>query len=370
VIKSYSIQIGAFTQLKKAAIIRAILENIGPTRVEKIQSERKDPLYRVLIGDFKTIEEAEKFSKQNRLERLFKGMWFNPVTVSNTATVATAEVMTADDLDQDPQLVHVHLYCEDKKKYGDYRVELPNQKGASEDLSLKVNWSCQPVQKTSFAEKDRLRSPSHFFISPLFGAGSLSAKEASTFGNIDRTDFAYGAEVGAFKSFGGLGPTFEYRFLNHRFSGGNTEAPSPQFTFTHRALVGARLPLSHRFEFQPLFGFFTGALVQGPTASEVQFQNPILGQLGLRFTWHLMELSERTWLNLIFGYSHLLGSDSISFATSSGNEWNVKFQTRHFFPSDWGVDWFFEYTSRSQGTPTLDQSSSLIVLGISALGPF
>jgi hypothetical protein len=363
--KTFSIQVGAFNSLRKSAVIRSLLKNLGEVKVERIHTDENQSLYRVLLGNFKSTDEANEFAKSHQLSKLFEGVWINSVEI----TKSESEIIPPETLDQDPYVVHIQLYCEEKKKYGDYFAELqPDEKDSQRNVELKLSWNCIPNLSERWLAKDEERSPSHFFVTPLFGLGNVNASDSS-WGSLNRFDLSYGVELGAFKSLGGMGPTFEYRILNHRLSG-DSQVAAPEFKLTHRALLGARLPLSHRLEFQPLFGLFTSNFIEGTSISQLQMDQTLLSQLGFRATWHLLELTDRTWFNVTAGFSHLFGSTQDSLTIQSGTEVSLKFQARHFFRNDWGIDWFFEYFNHSQGTSSLQQSNSLVLVGVSALGPF
>jgi hypothetical protein len=361
--KTFTVQVGAYSKLRKAAAVRAILEAIGTAKVEKIHGEKDEVLYRVLIGTFATAQKAQDFINSHHIRDVFKGVWVNIIDLESPPQESGEELVPDSEVDNDPYSLQVNLYCEQNKRYGQYKWDLkPDPKNPNHDVDIKINWNCIPDPYDKWAAKDEYRNPSHIWIAPLFGIGSISANDSSA-GSASRFDLAYGADIGAFKSFGGIGPTVEYRILNHSLSLNAGGSPS-QSVLTHRALLGFRLPISHRFEFQPLFGFYTEYLYSGATGT---FTDPLLLQAGARVTWHILELENRAWFNLIFGYHYLLPSTTNTFTVSSGSEWNVRLQSRAFFQDSGGIDWFLEYSSRAQSTPTLQQTDSLMLLGISAL---
>lgn len=258
-------------------------------------------------------------------------------------------------VDQDPNLLRIDLHCERDKHYGTYHVELdPDDQKLNRDVDLNIHWNCVTDERERWLSKDEERSPSHLKLAPLMGVGSMSGSSAS------RTDLAYGFQFGAFRSFGGIGPTFEYEFLSHRLNG--DPGTSLLFPVTQRGLVGARLPISHRIEFQPLFGFYDESLLQGTTS----VLNAFLPEAALRTTVHLMELQDRTWFDLIGEFHYFLPSQASGFDLSSGYEVDAKLQTSHFFSNGWGVNWFLGFGSRRLvGTST--QTDSLFLLGVSCL---
>lgn len=367
--KKFTVQVGAYNSLRKAALLRSLLKEIGPVQVERIHSEKYESIYRVLVGEFDTEEQARRYLEAHHFKDLFKNVWINAISLGGSDPDHPNEIIPEDTLEQDPYVVNVNLQCTNGRKYGTFKTELkPDEKDIQKDVDLKVQWNCISDIRERWLAKDELRSPSHVGLSALVGMGSLDLND-TTLGALSRSDFAYGLDFKAFRSFGGIGPTFEYRLINHRYTG-SAAAISPQFFMTHRFLVGARLPISHRFEFQPTFGYFTHGFLQGATANSAVVVDPFLSQVGIRFIYHFLELEDRTWFDLIGGYNYILPSSSALFTVNSGYDWSAKIQTSHFNRDNWGLNWFFEYSSRSITTPGFTQGDSLFLLGVSALCGF
>jgi hypothetical protein len=367
-VKTYAIQVGAYSTLKKAAVVRGILQNVAPSQVERIKGDQDETLYRILVGNFPSIKKAEEFAQDHRLKDLFHDVWTNALTLEAPTPESGREIVSQTELDQDPYYLQFSLYCDKGRFHGKYNTEIkPDPQGNNHDLEIKLNWNCIPDPYEKFAARDERRNPSHLFIAPLVGLGSVTAVD-SLVGTGSQSDFSYGFEVGGFKSFGGIGPTLEYRFLDHRYSLalGGTQT---QFVTTHRVLVGARLPLSHRFEFQPLFGFYTENFYQGASVSTAIFSSSLLAQAAIRATIHLIEVEDRAWLNLTGGFHYLFPTTTATAVIQSGFEWTGKIQSRTFFNDNegGGIDWFVEYSSRTQNTATLTQSESLFLIGVTAL---
>ncbi len=361
--KEITIQIGTYNTLRKAATLRSILKEIGTIQVERIQSENKETLYRVLVGDFKTVEDANQFIKNYRLRDLFKDVWVNTIMID---TLNTQSIVSTDTLEKDPFFIQVNLACENGQHYGTLKTELhPDEKNSSRDVDLNVNWNCIANPTERWQAKDEKRSPTHLFIGALLGAGSLGMTD-NTLGTTSRTDFSYGFQLGGFRSFGGTGPTFEYRLVNHRYNG-SADTQSPQFFMAHRFLVGARLPVSHRLEFQPLLGFYTQSFLQGASDSVATLVDPLLSQVAIRTTLHLIELDQQAWFDLVASFHYLFPGTTPLFTLSSGYEYNLKIQTSSFFPDRLGINWFFEYSTKSLPSTTFTQNDTLFLLGITAL---
>lgn len=362
--KTYSIQLGTYTNLKKAVAVKEIIQNVILAQVQRIKTDKNTSLYRVLAGTFATIQKADDFARSHRLKDLFKDVWMDPIAVETP--MAEGEILTAEQLEQDPFYLHLDLHCEKGKKYGTYKAELqPSEADPNRNIDVKVEWNCIPLSTERWAARDEERNPSHLFLSPMFGLGS-NTNTGSSIGSVNASDFSYGFDFGGFKSFGGMGPTFEYRLLNHRYAA-QAPAPAALFVLSHRFLVGARLPISHRFEFQPLFGFFTENFAQGTTLGSLTYASQLLAQAGVRMTWHLFNLDDRSSLNAVGGVHYLFPATTSTLTVQSGLEWTIKLQSEHFNPDGWGADWFMEYTNHSQNASTFQQADTMFMFGVSIL---
>src|SRR5690606_36049492 len=103
----YTVQVGAYPTLKQAAYLRAVVENLGPVRVEKAGET-----YRVLLGRFGDEAEAEKFVTKYRLKQLFPNLWVDVISsdISGGPGNGANEIPLAEQ-EKDTRTVNVDLYC-------------------------------------------------------------------------------------------------------------------------------------------------------------------------------------------------------------------------------------------------------------------
>lgn len=361
---SYAVQVGAYTSIRKAAVIRAVLENLGPARVEKLTGDNGEPLYRVLVGAFPDIGTAERFAKESRLKALFPKLWLNPVSLDTPPPRGPARTIPVEELEQDPYRVDMNLHCEDGKRHGLYQAILhPEDKSIDNTVALAVHWNCIPNSPENWLARDQERNPSHWSLAPLMGFGSLSNTGAAA-GSVEASDFAYGIQAALFRSFGGMGPTLEYRLLNHRYSAQGSLA-GPTFVVEHRLLVGARLPFLRRFEAEPLLGFSNRNFLLGSVASNRVFEGLLIPEMAVRGRVRLIELHDRGYIDFTGGFHYLFSTGSGALDAKPGSRLSFAIRARHFFPDTWGTDWFAEYGSLSQGVGVVAQAESLLAVGVS-----
>jgi hypothetical protein len=363
---TYAVQIGAYTNLRKAAIIRDVVANLGPARVDKLTGDYGAILYRVLVGSFNSIEAAEQFAHDSRLKKLFPELWMNPVSLPSPN--GKSEEVSKEDLKKDPHYLDMTLNCEAGKKWGQHRmVLLPEDKTVDNEMALTVHWNCIPNTPENWLARDTERNPSHWSIAPLAGFGGLSTTDPT--GERNAFNFSYGLQLAAFKSFGGMGPVAEYRVLNHRYTGA-TGMTKPMFVFENRLLVGARLPYKHWFEIEPLFGFMNHQFMQTPTPTTIRIESALVPQAALKFRYRLVEMTERAFIDFAGAYHHLFATETDTLDVRVGSLITFALRARHFFPQGWGADWFAEYSLTSQKANTVEQTESRFLIGLTLMGPF
>jgi hypothetical protein len=324
----------------------------------------------VLLGEFKDINKAEAFVREHRLKKLFPNLWLNPISLDVPPPLGPPQAIPDSELEKDSYHLAVTLNCEADKRYGreDFYFR-PDEPGAGQEINVALNWSCNPKKGPSnWREKDIERNPTQISFAPVVALGSLSTEDSTT-SNPSASEFAYGATLGAFKNFDGPGPWLEVRLLNRRFSG-QPAFPSPVFALEHRILVGGRLPFSHRLSVGLSFGYGTRNFLLGSSSTNLVFENVFAPQFGLRARYVLFELSERAFIDLSGAYSTIMAVKKESVESQTGSTLSFTIRARHFFPSDWGVDWFTEYSSTSQATSRSKQSESKLIVGITALRGF
>lgn len=370
--RDYGVQIGAYTSIRKAAIVKSIVENLAPARVDRILGDgggdSRETLYRVVVGRFKTMHEAERFARESRLKRLFPKLWMNPVSLEAEPPIKPGHKVSDEELGVDPYHVEMALHCQDNKRHGTYRALLqpePETKGS--EVQLEVNWNCIPDPKENWRAAEAERNPTYFQLAPVASLGSLSTTNTVT-GDLLKSTFSYGILVSAFKSLGGVGPTMEYRLLNRRYEGLAGGLNAIQFAFEHRAQVGMRLPFGHRFEIEPHFGFYTQLFHDGTSPATAAISQAWVPHAGGKARLHLIHIRDRAGVSLTAGYSFLFPTNWSGFNVNTGMEIMAQLRARNFFPSWWGTDWFMEYRYLNQGAGnTTSQIESQFVMGVSLL---
>jgi hypothetical protein len=370
----FSLQLGSYTSVRLAGFLRKTVSTLAPARIDQIELPNGGGMvYRVLLGTFDNVREAEEFATENRLYKLFPKLWIDPVQVdaSKAPKPGSEFERVPDDVpDQDPYTLKVDLHCAEGGKYGEYLARFsPNDEHAKGRIDVDLHWNCGPGDGTDWSMKDLERNPSYLGFTAFAGSGSLSA-ESATAGSLSRSIFAYGIQLSAFRSFRGVGPTLEYRLTNSRFSGDGV-LPSPLFDIDHRFFAGARLPFAHRFELEPQLGLAQTRFFSGATPDEAAFHKVFVPQVGARVRARVLEITGRASIDLAAGYRLILPTTDSVVSSSTGSNLHFQVRARHFAPSHWGGDWYMELERTSVGTrdaQALTQGETRFSVGATFLG--
>ena len=361
--KVIMIQIGAFQSARKAAWAAALLEGIGPSRVERIPGESKSTIYRVLVGDFRTLEEARTFVNETKLKALFPSLWINAVQLENQEI--PSEPPTRAELARDPYFIQLNLHCDEGRKAGETTTLLQPESDAAK-VEYKVSWSCIPDTYSATARADMENHPNHWSLAPQFGIGSLSTTNPAT-GNLNRSTLAYGASASYHRNWGGIGAFIELRALASAYSGDVPATGTRDMLIDSELQLGGRIVLTPRLELEPWFGGMTTHYLLGTAPADVHFEEYFQYAAGLRATWALVHLSERGSIDLTGGIGTVLPLNTGTLNIPTALAWNAGLSVHRFFNPKWSSLWSLRYESISQsvtqGATSMTQAESRFVLG-------
>lgn len=364
----YYIQVGAFPTLRQASYLRSVIQNLGPSRVEKTGQT-----YRVLLGQFGDAEKAEAFIQETRLRTLFPALWVDILTsdIADGPGNGVTEVPLTEQ-EKDTRTINVGLYCGSEgpkaERRGSYLAQFtPDPGQADATPSMEIKWSCINSAQVldDWAQKNRERNPSYLGVAPLIAMGSLS-QSGGALGELGLSHFSYGLQLSAFKSLGGIGPVLEYRLINARYSGGSG-TPTPIFDLQQSAMAGVRLPFAHRFEAEPLAGFVTQSFLQGTTLGDASFKSIWTPHISGRLRLRVIEFTDRASLDLSGGFGYFVPATNSEIDGASGSVVTGQFRLRHFSNEGWGSDWFVEYNSYVRSSNGATQGESMLRIGVSFL---
>lgn len=355
----FTIQVGTYQSVRRAQILRSTLENISPARIDEIEGDQGQPMYRVVVGKFPTAKEAKEFSDRHFFPKLFPRVWVHPVADPKGYVVATSEANTK--LLDDPYLVQVNLHCQDGRRRGTHLTTLrPEPELRGSEVELAVNWNCYLDAPENWKKREDAIRPSHFFIAPQMGFGTLK-------GALDqqRSDFNYGGEVGLFRNFGAAGTGFAYRLLNRRFT---ASGDILDFALDHRVRGWVSMNISERLALVPEFEFQRRPLlVSNEAATGVEYAYRYLTAATLRADFQLFQIGERGRTYVSPKLQIIGGSDQDGLRIENGTAWGVELRTRSFFQEHVAGDWFVNYSSLTQNTSRGNQAETMVTIGFSVL---
>ncbi len=360
---SIMIQIGAFQSARKAAWAAALLEGIGPARVERIQGESKSTIYRVLVGNFQTMEEAKRFVAETRLKAIFPSLWINAVQLENQEI--PSEPPTPAELARDPYFIQLNLHCDEGRKAGETTTLLQPESDAAK-VEYKISWSCIPDTYSAAARADMENHPSRWSLIPQFAIGSLSTSQGAA-GNLNRSVLAYGAAASYHRNWGGLGAFIELRALASAYTGDVPTTGTRDMLIDSALELGGRIVLTPRLVLEPWFGGRTTHYLLGTTPSDVHFEEFFQFASGLRGHWALFQLSDRGSVDLTGGIGTLLPLNTGTLNIPTSLLWSAGISVHRFFNPKWSSLWSLRYESIAQSitqsSASMTQAESRLFLG-------
>ncbi len=355
----FTVQVGTYQSIRRAQILRSTLENIGPSRIDEIQGDHGEPMYRVLVGKFKSSQEAREFSDRHFFPKLFPRVWVHPVADMSGVTSSSSDLNTK--LLDDPYLVQVNLHCQDGRRRGTQMTTIrpePELRGSEVDIA--VNWNCYLDAPESFHKRDEELRPSHVFLTPELQTGTLKGAQDS-----QRSEFSYGGEIGAFRNFGAFGAGLGYRLLNRRFTG---TPDLLDFALDNTLRTWVSIHFRENFSITPEFEFRKRPmLITGLTSGALEYYSTILPAVSLRADIELLNIGERTRIYLTPRYQLIGTSTSDGITISTGTSWYVELRTHSAFQERVAGEWFARYGAISQPTSAGNQSETQFTFGFSIL---
>ncbi len=357
------------------------MNNLSPSRVEGIDDPKGGKVYRVLVGQFRSLRQADGFISENRLKKLFSERWVNAVRVDHSDVRPDQNVRKPGDPEpkesevSDPYQLTAQLNCEGTRQ-GEYKAQFkPDPEVKGSEVIVKVQWECtikNPLAPSENKKTDEPKPvekgpqeglPSYFALSGIGGYASVSANHP-TLGNVSPAGIVYGGEFSAYSNlWHGIGPVLDYRFVARR----TQLAGAYQTSFDQRLNAGVNLPLGRFFDFQPVLGFFSQNFIADDGAGTQVFNTLYIPQFGLNVRLNILRPREGVSIDLMGKANYLIPLVLGAGEVTSGFQFGGALRTRMIYPKSFGGDWFLEYTYRMQSHTSVWQTESNFIGGLTIL---